>query len=116
MKETYIKNLTLISFIMILIHIAGLTYQFITISSILAISFKILYITMFAIFLFSLIKKAKLSSLLGIVFSCVIIIISAIYMDFLSIVISILIIYYSYNLNKCNLKSFVKTNKEIINK
>lgn len=98
MKKTYIKNLSLISLIMILIHLAGLTYQFVTKAALFAIILKISYILMFVIFLFNLLKRSKYTYLIGILMSCVIIIISGMYMDFLSVLVSILIIYYCYSL------------------
>lgn len=113
MKEKYTKNLSLICLIMILINSAGLTYQIITKASILAVCLKILYLAMFSIFLLSVIKYKKISYLVGIISSCIIIIISSIYMDFLSIAVAILIIYYLYNLKSYNFDSDinVKSNK-----
>lgn len=108
MEKTYIKNLSLICLIMILIHLAGLSYQFITKASMLAIILKLLYISMFGIFLFSLIKKKNYSYIIGIAMSCIIILISTIYMDFLSVVIALLVIYYSYNLKAYYKESYLE--------
>lgn len=110
MEKTYIKNLSLISLIMILIHLVGLTYQIIIKASTFAIILKLLYIAMFGVFLFTLIKRAKITYLIGIIISCIIIIISGIYMDFLSIIIAILVIFYSYNLKGCNIEAFAEKN------
>lgn len=108
MEKTYKNNLLLICFIMILIHLAGLTYQIITKVSILAIFLKIFYIAMFILFLFTLLTKRKFSYLIGIISSCIIIIISSIYMDFLSVVVAFLIIYYSYKLKKYSNESYLE--------
>lgn len=108
MEKTYIKNLSLICLIMILIHLAGLSYQFITKASMLAIILKLLYISMFGIFLFSLIKKKNYSYIIGIVMSCIIILISTIYMDFLSVAVAILVIYYTYNLKDYYKESYLE--------
>lgn len=102
MDNKYKKNISFICIIMIVIHLGGLLYQIITKASILAICIKISFIAMFALLLFSVFKFTKLTPLIAFISSCIIIIISAIYMDFLSIIVAIITILYSLQLKKNN--------------
>lgn len=119
MDKVYRKNLFFICIFMILIHFAGLIYQIITKSTFLAISLKLIFIVIFILFLISLILKLKFAHIIGIISSAIIIAISAIYMDFLSILIALLVFYYSLNLIKCKKKSNLEIkskNKKYTNK
>lgn len=111
MDKIYRKNLFFICIFMILTHFAGLIYQIITNATFFAISIKLIFIVMFIIFLINLILKHKFAHIIGIISSVVITIISSIYMDFLSIVIALLIIYYSLNLTKYNKKNSFRNRK-----
>lgn len=98
MRKIYIKELTIISFAMILIHAVGMVYQIITNASLLAVSLKGLYILFYATFIFLLRKKVKIAPYFAYIMSLITIIISIIYFDLLNIVIAIIISIYSTKL------------------
>lgn len=102
MNNKYSKNLKFICIVMIIIHLSGLLYQIITKASFLAIGIKISFILMFALLLFSVLKYKKIVLLVGFLTSTIIIIISAIYMDFLSIIVAIITMLYCIKLKKNN--------------
>lgn len=103
MKDTkvIVKNLKLISFIMIVIHFLGLIYQLFTAASILAIIIKCIYILLFTLFILTLNKKVKIAPFIGIAISTITILISIKYIDLASILVSLIIAYYSYKLFLC---------------
>lgn len=92
-SEKIIKNLIIISYIMIAIYMGGLIYQFITHATALAKVIKITDIIMFLIFIFTLKKKGPVAPIIGLIIAMVNFVISIIYLDFISIVICILIAY-----------------------
>lgn len=100
LKDKCKKNLLLISLVMILIYTLGLIYQIITKATRLAICFKVTFIVILILFLISLVKFDKISTIIGIIVSLIITIISMIYMDFLSVIVAIIIIIYCLKLNK----------------
>lgn len=108
MNKKIKKNTLLILSLLLIVHVLGLIYQIVAKLPTLSILLKELFvlITLVQIVLIKLeVRKFKIiCSILNIV----IIIISAIYMDFLSVIISVLLILYILNSNS--------TEKDIINK
>lgn len=102
MDNKYKKNISFICLIMIVIHLGGLLYQIITKASLFAICIKLLFISMLALLLLSAFKFTKIAPLIAFISSGIIIIVSAIYMDFLSIIVAIITILYSLKLKKNN--------------
>lgn len=94
--NTIVKNLKIISFIMIIIHFLGLIYQLYTQATIFAIIIKISYIIMFLALIITLNKKQKIAPFIGFVLSTISIILSLIYLDISNILVSIFIAYNSY--------------------
>lgn len=91
-----VKNLKIISFIMIIIHFLGIIYQLYTQATIFAIIIKISYIIMFLALILTLNKAKKLAPFIGFVLSTLSIILSFIYLDISNILIAIFIVYNSY--------------------
>lgn len=100
MKQNNIKNLCFICISMIFIHIAGFTYQLITHASVLAVTIKITYILFYLLLLILLKKSIKIAVPIGIFISCVITIISSMYMDFLSVIVALISIFYLLKLKR----------------
>ena len=93
------KNLIILSFIMIFIHILGVIYQVSTNQPTLSILLKELFIVLFIIQIFLLKKEFKYTKYICYSFQITIAIISGFYSDFSSVIISLLTIFYLYNLN-----------------
>lgn len=99
MKETQlIKNVTLISTIMLIIHFIGIIYQLFMGESIPPILLKLVYVFLFTTLIIMTYKKHKLFIIISILITIYSIILATMYFDFFSILISIVLLYYSYNL------------------
>lgn len=96
-EQQLIKNLTLISVIMIVIHFIGIIYQLFISETITAIIIKLLYILLFTTLIIMLYKKNILATLISIIITIYSIILSTIYFDFLSVLVSLVLLYYSYH-------------------
>lgn len=92
------KNTIIICVIMIFIHILGLIYQVLSNSSTLSILLKELFIVIFAIQILLVKFEIKYAKYVCYSLNLAIIIISAIYMDFSSVIISVLLMLYISNL------------------
>ena len=104
------RNLIILSCIMIFIHILGLIYQIVTNQPIKCILFKELFIALFIIQIVLLKIEFRYTKYICSIFQLCICIISLIYFDFSSVIISGLTIIYILNLN-----SPIKINDKNIN-
>lgn len=111
MNKKIKKNILLICIIMLFIHILGLIYQIITHLPTLSILLKELFIILFLIQIVVVKLEIKKYQLICYIVNTIIIIISCIYMDFLSVIISSLLILYLYISN--NTDSRIKRKSEV---
>lgn len=93
------KNLIFLSCLMIFIHLLGLIYQIIARQSTFSILLKELFIVLFVIQLILLKQKIVHTKQICYGIHIAIICISGFYMDFSSVIVSILTIFYLYHLN-----------------
>jgi hypothetical protein len=103
------KSLIILSIIMIFIHILGLIYQIVSNQSTLCILLKELFILFYIIQIVMLKLKFKYTKYTCYCLHVIIILISLYYMDISNTIISILTIFYLYNLN--NNFNFSEKNK-----
>ncbi|MEG0873243.1 MAG: hypothetical protein RSG48_04730 [Clostridia bacterium] len=106
--ENVRKSLKIISLIMILINLCGIVYQLLTHASAIAILIKIGYVVLYLLLVLLLVKKSKYASVLGYMLATMAIILSLLYFDFLTIVISLILVFYCSRLN--NFIKFDNTN------
>lgn len=117
MNKEMKKNILIICIIMLFIHILGFIYQILTHLPTLSILLKELFILIFLIQFTVVRLEIKYFKLICYISNLIIIITSCIYMDFLSVIISILLILYIYNIqvkseNKGLNNSYVKNIKQ----
>ena len=99
MNKKIKKNSIMICAIMIFIHILGLVYQILSNAPTLSILLKELFIVIFVAQIILIKFEFKFAKYICYGLNLAIIVISAIYMDFSSVIISILLILYISNLN-----------------